>query len=82
MYKNISPWLKPSNYTLSNFKNLLKGYYRSYIISQYNEIMGQQQNVMSKLIQYNKCVGVCQDCKCPLTELILSDKTCEKCQNN
>ena len=74
----MNPFLKLKNYTSKNIYYTVQGYYRSLITKLYKRFESNQ-SVTTKLIQYSNCVGNCEDCGCPLTELILSDKQCDKC---
>lgn len=74
LLKNL---LKPSNYL-----NVLKGYYRKFVIDQYNKITGEGQ-IRKALLMAASCpecakAGHCLECYCNFEEMALSDKKCPK----
>lgn len=71
--------MKLKNFKLRNIYHFIQGHYRAFIIRRFNEF-NLVDTTSTKLVKYSNCVGHCKDCGCPLTELILSDKTCDKCQ--
>ncbi len=72
-------WLRLKNFTPKNIYYTIQGHYRSWITKRYKRFE-TNQSVTTKLITYSNCVGSCKDCGCPLVELILSDKTCDNCE--
>jgi len=75
----MNAFLKSKNYILKNIYYTIQGHYRASITKLYKRFESNQ-SVTTKLLKYSNCVGHCKDCGCPLVELILSDKQCDKCQ--
>lgn len=82
--KNNMKWLRLKNFNLENLFFVIQGYYKKWLLILFNKAFGSSTNetVIHKLVKYQNCVGSCKDCGCPLVELILSDKTCNKCNDN
>ena len=79
MEKLIPKWFQLKNFKLLNIYHTVQGHYRVFIVKQYQKI-NNDPKIVDKVVRYSKCMGTCKDCGCPLTELILSDKNCNKCQ--
>ena len=75
----MNPYLKLSNYHPRNIKHFIQGHIRKRILMWYAWYF-KNNHPVDKMIKYQNCMGNCQNCGCPLIELILSDKDCDKCQ--
>lgn len=70
-------WLKAKNFTLKNIQYVIQGYYRAFIIRQYNSLTNiEWKDLPSKIIECGDCLGNHPECGCPWVEFLLSDKPC------
>jgi hypothetical protein len=72
----VSKW-RFKNFTLPNLVYIIQGYYRAFIIRQYNKLTGiVWKDLPTKIMQCSECLGTNPKCGCPWAELLLSDKPC------
>ena len=76
----MNPYLKLKNYNPSNIKFYLQGKYRAFIIRRYTKL-NLPTDLAQRIIKYENCLGICPDCGCPMSEILLTSKECD-CDNN
>lgn len=73
------------NLKLKNLYYMIQGYYKAFISREHARLFDHKsvQELIHQAAEKAPCVklGYCQDCECPIEELLFSDKRCklDKC---